>query len=78
MPYFKRITIMLYFLPRVSFALIIFVASFICLEAFCAPRITEIMSDNEDSLLDEDGDFPDWIEIYNPDQVTIDLSGWYL
>ncbi|MCH2059747.1 MAG: lamin tail domain-containing protein [Verrucomicrobiales bacterium] len=36
------------------------------------------MTDNESSLVDEDGDFPDWIEIYNPDQVSVDLSGWHL
>ena len=69
---------MLDFLPRVSFALIIFAASFNCSEAFCSPRITEIMTDNQASLVDEDGGFPDWIEIYNPDQVSVDLSGWHL
>ncbi len=29
-------------------------------------------------LLDEDGDSSDWIEIYNPMEVAIDLNGWYL
>lgn len=44
----------------------------------CAPRITEIMTDNESSLEDEDGDFPDWIELYNPDTTALNLSGWHL
>ncbi|MBE0534492.1 MAG: lamin tail domain-containing protein [Phycisphaerae bacterium] len=29
-------------------------------------------------LLDEDGDSSDWIEIYNPTDEVIDLSGWHL
>ncbi|MHC4744461.1 MAG: CotH kinase family protein, partial [Planctomycetota bacterium] len=32
----------------------------------------------EGELLDEDGDSSDWIEIYNPTDISIDLSGWYL
>ncbi|MBT5708668.1 CotH kinase family protein [bacterium] len=40
-------------------------------------RINEVMSNNQQSLADEDGDFPDWIELYNPtDRPTLldDLS----
>ena len=29
-------------------------------------------------LADEDGDFPDWIEIQNRDASAVDLDGWYL
>ncbi|MBN2136966.1 MAG: lamin tail domain-containing protein [Sedimentisphaerales bacterium] len=29
-------------------------------------------------LVDEDGDSSDWIEIYNPTDMTISLDGWYL
>jgi len=29
-------------------------------------------------LVDEDGDSSDWIEIYNPTDILIDLGGWYL
>jgi hypothetical protein len=29
-------------------------------------------------LLDEDGDSSDWIEIYNPTDQAVDISGWYL
>lgn len=40
--------------------------------------ISEFMASNEDTLQDEDGDFPDWIEIWNPEQEVIDLTGWFL
>ncbi|HUT13829.1 MAG TPA: lamin tail domain-containing protein, partial [Thermoguttaceae bacterium] len=42
------------------------------------PIINEFMADNETVLEDENGDFPDWIEIYNPTEAAIDLGGWYL
>jgi len=29
-------------------------------------------------LVDEDGDFPDWIEIFNAGDVEADLAGWHL
>ena len=31
--------------------------------------------EEEGQLVDEDGDSSDWIEIYNPTDITIDLSG---
>ena len=31
------------------------------------PIISEIMADNESGLRDQDGDWEDWLEIYNPD-----------
>ena len=34
--------------------------------------------EEEGQLVDEDGDSSDWIEIYNPTDITIDLSGWHL
>jgi hypothetical protein len=40
--------------------------------------ISEIVADNKDSLLDEDGDSPDWIELYNSTDSAISLDGWYL
>lgn len=43
-----------------------------------APVITEFLANNESGLQDEDGDAEDWVEIFNPDPVAIDLSGWYL
>ncbi len=40
--------------------------------------ITEVVPDNARTLADEDGDFPDWIEIYNPTGSAINLDGWHL
>jgi hypothetical protein len=40
--------------------------------------ISEIMALNDGILPDEDGDFPDWIEIYNAGTNSVDLNGWYL
>ncbi len=42
------------------------------------PLISEFVTANNTSLLDEVGDSPDWIEIYNPTAGTINLDGWYL
>jgi len=40
--------------------------------------ITELMAVNSFTLADEDGDFPDWIEVYNPTDAAVDLQGWHL
>ncbi|MBK7978529.1 MAG: CotH kinase family protein [Ignavibacteriae bacterium] len=40
--------------------------------------INEIMSSNSSVLQDEDGDFSDWIEIYNPNDTIISLNGFSL
>src|SRR2546423_2184064 len=40
--------------------------------------ITEFMASNTSTLADEDGQFSDWIEIYNAGTNTVDLNGWYL
>ena len=42
------------------------------------PILSELLADNESGLADEDGDFEDWIEIYNPSATEVDLSGWHL
>ena len=38
-------------------------------------RITELMVKNRTTLRDEDGDFPDWIELANVSDETLDLTG---
>ncbi len=40
--------------------------------------INEFMAANNDTLLDEDGDSSDWIEIHNPSPAPVNLDGWYL
>ncbi|MBN2507567.1 MAG: lamin tail domain-containing protein, partial [Verrucomicrobia bacterium] len=42
------------------------------------PQITEFMAANEAILADEDGEYSDWIEIYNPSITAVNLGGWYL
>ena len=43
-----------------------------------APVISEFLAGNDSGLIDGDGGREDWIEIYNPDSVPVDLSGWHL
>jgi len=43
-----------------------------------APMISEFMASNSRTLLDEDGESPDWIEVFNPDPTPVDLGGWHL
>lgn len=40
--------------------------------------IAEFMASNNATLRDEDGDFSDWIEIYNADREPVSIGGWYL
>lgn len=40
--------------------------------------INEVMASNAYTIADEDGDFEDWIEIYNYDEVPINLEGYGL
>lgn len=41
-------------------------------------RITEFMASNHGTLPDKDGDFSDWIELYNAGSTDANLAGWYL
>ncbi len=40
--------------------------------------ITEFMASNASGLTDEDGDHPDWIELYNRSASAVNLEGWTL
>jgi hypothetical protein len=40
--------------------------------------ISEFVASNGTGLVDEDGDFPDWIELYNPTGQPLNLAGWSL
>ncbi len=40
--------------------------------------ISEILSDNESVLTDEDGEYSDWIEIQNHSAEDINIDSWYL
>ena len=41
-------------------------------------RVSELMVKNRATLPDEDGDFPDWIELENISGETVELTGWLL
>ncbi|MCC5835453.1 MAG: CotH kinase family protein [Opitutales bacterium] len=47
-------------------------------ESLPAIRINEVMASNGSTIADEDGNFEDWIELYNYGDEAIDLSGWGL
>ena len=58
------------------------VGTFLLLLSFCRGAfgqetvfITEFMAANNGSLLDQDGDASDWIEIYNAGSNTANLGG---
>ncbi|MEZ6119877.1 MAG: lamin tail domain-containing protein [Pirellulaceae bacterium] len=40
--------------------------------------ITELSAANDTLLLDSDGDASDWLEIHNPTDSPVSLSGWHL
>jgi len=40
--------------------------------------ISEFLAHNTSGLMDEDGDFSDWIELYNSGTNSVDLGGWFL
>ncbi len=40
--------------------------------------INEFMSSNFNSYADEDGDYSDWIELYNKGSDTVDLEGYHI
>ena len=40
--------------------------------------INEFMASNDSTHFDEDGDSSDWIELWNPENSAIEITGWYL
>ena len=57
---------------------LLFIVSALAASAQTNVLITEFMAANTSTLADEDGDFEDWIEIYNAGANTVDLNGWSL
>ncbi|SVA12954.1 uncharacterized protein METZ01_LOCUS65808, partial [marine metagenome] len=41
-------------------------------------QINEVVTSNQNSYYDEDGDTPDWIELYNPTPNSISINNWGL
>ncbi len=48
------------------------------LNAQSSVLINEVCSSNDVSILDEDGNSPDWIELYNNTSQSINLEGYFL
>ncbi len=40
------------------------------------PVINEFMPDNERAWAGPSGEYPDWVELYNPGAEALDLAGW--
>lgn len=41
-------------------------------------KINEVVASNGESLVDEDGDYPDWIELFNAGDTPLNLTGFGL
>ncbi len=66
-------------LPNIFSSTVYFIAmAFPSLLLAQSLMLNEIVASNRASLSDEDGDTPDWIEIYNTSSSTIDLQGFGL
>ena len=57
----------------IAFTLTNFVAT-----SLAEPVISEFMTDNVSTLLDDNGEFSDWVEVHNPSNKVIDLTDYYL
>ena len=57
-----------------------FIFTFIFIAALCGSevQINEIVSSNQNTFFDEDGDTPDWIELYNSSSNDISILNWGL
>ncbi|MEK7257010.1 MAG: lamin tail domain-containing protein, partial [Bacteroidota bacterium] len=40
--------------------------------------INELMASNQNTVADQNGEFDDWVELYNNGSSQVNLSGWYL
>lgn len=40
--------------------------------------INEVMASNTSTAADQDGEYDDWIELYNNSSSEVDLSGWFM
>ncbi len=57
-----------------AFALLVIIST----DLFAQIHINEIMSSNSNTIYTSDGDTPDWIELYNTNDIIINLNGYGL
>jgi hypothetical protein len=43
-----------------------------------AVRVTEVMTSNKTAVVDENGLYPDWVEVHNAGSEPVDVTGWTL
>lgn len=60
------------------FFLLLFMTGFFQVLTAQSVVINEVMSANVNTISDEDGEFPDWIELYNPANIAVSLAGYSL
>jgi hypothetical protein len=63
---------------NIRYCLSLLVFACISSSAFAQLSINEIMASNSTIIADNEGEFDDWIEIYNAGSVSINLAGLYL
>lgn len=68
---------------KISYILIlVFIVSISCKKTYETPDptvvINEVMPKNTSTAADQNGEYDDWIELFNLTSATIDLSGYYL
>ena len=56
--------------------LLLFIFSFISVYSFGQVVINEVSSAQNSGYVDEDGDYPDWIELYNSGASPVSLEGY--
>jgi hypothetical protein len=71
----------LFFWGSLAFLAVMGVLRFLPGTVFKAPSplvINELLTANRTGLTDADGDYSDWVEIYNRSSQPVNLSGWFL
>ncbi len=63
---------------RLSLLLLLAFAPGLVRAAYPPLQITEFMAVNASTIQDQDGDYSGWIEIFNPTQTEVSLTGWRL
>jgi len=58
--------------------IIILLSFLLSKQSFSQVVINEYSCSNRDIIADQDGDHPDYVELYNTSSSTVSLSGWYL
>ncbi|MBK9015293.1 MAG: lamin tail domain-containing protein [Saprospiraceae bacterium] len=66
------------FTIKVGILAMLFFLAFGKMSAQSAVVINEVMASNVATIADQDGEFDDWVELYNNSNSTVDLSGWFL